>query len=98
MRHDAVIGELRAAVFKSRGELDPETRRAIAGGGGPEALGAYVGKIAHEAYRITDADVEALRSAGWSDEALFEATVSAAVGAGMLRLYAGLAAIREAAP
>jgi hypothetical protein len=43
---------------------------------------------------VADGDVEALQAAGWSDDALFEATVATAVGEGLRRLAAGLAALR----
>ena len=42
---------------------------------------------------ITDADVEALKAAGHSEDEIFEQTVSAAVGAGLSRLDAGLEAM-----
>jgi alkylhydroperoxidase family enzyme len=85
MRHAAAIEALRAAVLEGAGALEPETRRAIFSGGGPEALQPYLEKVRRHAYRVTDADVEALR-AGWSDDELFEATVAAALGQGLRRL------------
>ncbi len=39
---------------------------------------------------MTDADVEALKAAGLSEDEIFEATVAAAVGAGLARFEAGL--------
>jgi alkylhydroperoxidase family enzyme len=62
-------------------------RRAAATGGPlPEPAQRYVDKVHRHAYRVVDGDVEALRDAGWSDEAIFELTVAAAVGAGLRRL------------
>jgi alkylhydroperoxidase family enzyme len=49
--------------------------------------------IERHAYRIVDADTEALAQAGWSDEAIFELTLAASLGAGLRRLDAGLAAL-----
>ena len=49
-------------------------------------------KVRLHAYRITDADVDALR-ATHSEDAIFEATVSVAVAAGLERLDAALAAV-----
>lgn len=60
----------------------------------PEEVRAFVDKVARHAYRVTDADVEALRSAGHSEDAVFELIVSAALGAGCGRLERGLAALR----
>ena len=45
------------------------------------------------AYRVADADVDALRASGLSDDEIFEHTVSAAVAAGLERLGAGLKAL-----
>lgn len=60
----------------------------------PEALRAFVDTVARHAYRITDEDVAALRRAGYGEDAIFELTASAAVGAGCGRLERGLAALR----
>src|SRR5205814_2910761 len=47
----------------------------------------------------TDEDLAALQRAGTSDDALFEVTVSAALGAALGRLERGLAALRgESSP
>ena len=56
----------------------------------PEAARAYVEKVRRHAWRVTGADVEALRAAGLSEDEIFEATVAAAVSAGLDRLEAGL--------
>jgi len=60
----------------------------------PPAITRYVEKVAHHAYRVTDEDIAALRSAGQSDDSLFEITVAAAVGAALHRLERGMAALR----
>ena len=65
------------------------------GGGIPAALAAYADKVARHAYQVTDEDLGALQRAGTSDDALFEVTVSAALGAALGRLERGLAALRE---
>ncbi len=63
----------------------------------PVPLAAYLDKIRRHAYRITDADVAALRAIGYSEDAIFELTLAAAVGAGQGRLERGLAVIDAAA-
>ena len=69
------------------------------GGGIPAALAAYADKVARHAYQVTDEDLGALQRAGTSDDALFEVTVSAALGAALGRLERGLAALRgESSP
>jgi hypothetical protein len=50
----------------------------------------YLEKVRTRAYTITDADVDALKAEGHSEDEIFEHTVSAAVAAGLLRLDAGL--------
>ena len=60
----------------------------------PGELTRYVDKVAKHAYKVTDADIEALRQAGYSEDAIFEITLSAALGAGLARLERGLEALR----
>ena len=53
-------------------------------------LAHYVDVVRKHADRITDEDVERLRDAGLDDDAIFEMTVAAALGAAAERLRAGL--------
>ena len=96
------------AVLTTPGDTDPDLRRTVetraAELGGrrshetaskvPPELSKYVDKVALHAYKVTDADIEALRKAGYSEDAIFEITVSAALGAGLARLERGLAALK----
>jgi alkylhydroperoxidase family enzyme len=59
----------------------------------PPELATYVEKVRLHAYRVTDGDVDALKAAGFSEDEIFEHTVSAAVAAGLERLDAGLRAL-----
>ena len=101
-RFAAAIRRFADAVLNGRGDLPPAVRHAIAGraagrsgvGEVPAALLAYVDTVARHAYRVTPDDVAALRAAGLSEDAVFEATVAAALGAGLHRLERGLAALR----
>lgn len=61
----------------------------------PEAVRPYVEKVRREAYKVTDADIAALRDAGYSEDQIFELTVSTALGAGMHRLDAAMEALRQ---
>jgi alkylhydroperoxidase family enzyme len=94
------------AAMTNPGDTDPALRHAIAAhaselGGYPldisseisTELQTYVKKVALYAYKITDEDVAALGEAGYSEDAIFEITVSAALGVGMVRLECGLAAL-----
>jgi alkylhydroperoxidase family enzyme len=71
------------------------TLRAIAAGAAPppEAMAPYLAKVRERAYEVTDADVAALRDAGFSEDEIFEQTVAAAIGEGLRRLDAAAAAI-----
>jgi alkylhydroperoxidase family enzyme len=57
-----------------------------------------VDKVAQHAYKVTDEDVAALQAAGNSDDAVFEVTVAAALGAALARLERGMAALRGEEP
>jgi alkylhydroperoxidase family enzyme len=78
-RYDALVAELREAA-------QPE--RPV-----PPAFADYVAKVRDRAYTVTDAHVEALKAAGFSEDEIFEQTVSAAAAAGLERLQAGLEAM-----
>jgi alkylhydroperoxidase family enzyme len=60
----------------------------------PSDLVPYTTKVACHAFKVTDKDIEALKDAGYSEDAIFEITLSAALGAGMARLNSGLAALK----
>jgi alkylhydroperoxidase family enzyme len=53
----------------------------------------YLEKVRGGAYRVTDADVDELRAAGFSEDEIFEQTVSVAVSEGLVRLDAALRVI-----
>ena len=75
-------------------ELHAEVRRAAFEGAPlPEPVGAYAETVRRHASRVTDADLDALRAAGWTENGIFELTVATALGAGLARLDAGLAAL-----
>jgi len=85
------------AILRSRGALDSGVREALAAGQEiPEPMALYVAKVTRHAYRVTDDDVQALRAAGYSQDQIFEATLSVALGAAQTRLRAGLDALRAA--
>jgi len=66
---------------------------APAGAEIPANLREFVDKAALHAHRITDEEVAALRRAGYSEDAIFETAISAAIGGGLARLERGLAAL-----
>src|SRR6266581_4863999 len=102
MRYGSLHQRLIETVLSSPGDTTPELRRAAlerakgsrgAGEDLPKDLAGYVDTVARHAYQVTDADVAALQYGGNSDDALFEITVAAAVGAALHRLDRGMAAL-----
>ena len=59
----------------------------------PAGFEHYLDKVRNLAHAVTDTDVQMLKDAGYSDDEIFEQTVSAAVGAGLHRLEKGLACL-----
>ena len=56
-------------------------------------LASYLEEVRTRAYAITDADVEALKRAGPTEDEIFEQTVAAAISEGLRRLDAAAAVI-----
>ncbi|HEV2863502.1 MAG TPA: hypothetical protein VGX48_20985 [Pyrinomonadaceae bacterium] len=95
--YEKKLALLRKSVLSEPGALDPSVRRAICDGHElPDPLGAYVGKVAEHAHAVSDEDIAELHRAGYTDDQVFEATVSAALGAGLFRLGRILAALSPA--
>jgi alkylhydroperoxidase family enzyme len=64
-----------------------ELRAVVAAtGAAPPAMETYLEKVRTRAYTITDAEVEALKDAGISEDEIFEQTVAAAIAQGLDRL------------
>ena len=105
MRHTEAIERVAKAVLETPGDAGPELRAAVeqyaASLGGrpgdvpelPDDLRLYVEKVARNAYKVADTDIDALRAGGWSEDAIFELTLAAALGAAQARLDAGLEAM-----
>lgn len=86
---------LRYAVVTSPGSLAPNTRQAISEGAySSTPLGAFAQKVAEHAFMVNDDDIRELHRAHYSDDQIFEAAVSAALGAGLFRLERILAVLR----
>jgi alkylhydroperoxidase family enzyme len=94
------LSRVQNAVLSGPGTLPAAIRQTISEGHElPGALGAYARKVAEHAYLITDEDIAELKQAHYADDQIFEATVSAALGAGLVRLDCVLRALRtEPAP
>ena len=82
-----LLARLRHHVVDGPGKLDHRVRQAaFAGDDVPDDAATYVDKVRRQAYTVTDTDIERLRSSGWTDDAIFELTVSTALGAALSRL------------
>jgi hypothetical protein len=96
-RHADAAADLRRAVLETPGVADQTARQAaFTGHHASEPLASYLDKVRDASYRITDADVDGLRTGGLSEDAVFELTLAAVLGAAGRRLDAGLRALREA--
>jgi hypothetical protein len=73
--YDGLIGALRKAARPQRTA--------------PPEMAGYVDKVRLHAYKVVDRDVDELKTA-FSEDEIFEHTVSAATEAGLLRLEAAL--------
>ena len=78
-RYDSLVDRLRHAA-QPRREAPPE-------------FVPYLDKVRRNAYQVTDDDVQELKDAGFSEDVIFEETVSVAVAAGLERIEAGLAVL-----
>ena len=97
-RYDEFVTRTTHAVLDSKGVTDKALRWAVFHRRMdeiPAALQTYVDKVTRHAYKVTDEDVEVLKRAGYSEDAIFEITGAAALGAAILRLERGLIALNE---
>lgn len=78
-RYDSLVERLREAAQPERAA--------------PPELDPFLDKVRRNAYKLTDADVQALKDAGFSEDVIFEQTVAVAVAAGLDRLEAALAVL-----
>ena len=95
--HEAEVARLQESVLGSDAISDSSLRAAaFAGVAVPAPWSAYVRKVKEESYRVTDRDIQELIASGCPEDAIFEVTVAAALGAAGSRLESGLRALAEA--
>jgi alkylhydroperoxidase family enzyme len=88
--HQALVDR----VLGDDGQIAPDQRhRAFNNTGVPEQLQSLVEKVACRSSQVTDRDLDAARTAGFSDEQIFELIICAAVGAATRQYQSGLAAL-----
>ena len=49
-------------------------------------MAAYLEKVRERAYAVVDRDLDALKEAGFSEDAIFEQTIAVAIAEGLRRL------------
>ena len=86
--------ELRRAVYDYVAAL---TRGEAPGAVVPPVAEPYLRKVALNAYKVLDREVEAIRTSGMSVDDVFEITVAASVSAGVTRMEIALAALEKEA-
>lgn len=91
-RFSGLRGATAFALLKGPGQTASELRQAIATGHPPEGLVYFIDKIRSQAWTVTAADIDALRSCYTEDE-LFEIILAAAFGAADDRLRAARRAL-----
>lgn len=104
-----MVARVREAVLVGPGVTQPALRQRVeeraAGMSGriqgsgevaplPADLSEFVDRVAVDAWRVTSEEVATLLEAGYTEDEVFEVTVSAAMGAACGRLERGLAALR----
>ena len=107
IRHTEKIKNLVDGLLDGQGDSEPQLRRSVEARAAalsgrkseqevelPQHVMIYVDKIAKHAYKVTDEDIETLYKAGYSEDAVFELTLSAALGAGIARFECGMSALK----
>ncbi|MCA9949026.1 MAG: hypothetical protein KDE48_05235 [Anaerolineales bacterium] len=97
------VTKLTASVAQGPGEVQSESRqaainfaRALTMGHAsttddiPKGFAPYLKKVALYAYKTTDRDVQNLKDRGYSEDEIFELTVSTALGASLARYEHGM--------
>ena len=89
------------ALLGHPGASEPDLRRAVlernrrGQGQLSVPLREFVDKIAERPWTVSDDDFARLREAGYSDDQIYEITLSASLGSGLQRFDAGLRALEE---
>jgi alkylhydroperoxidase/carboxymuconolactone decarboxylase family protein YurZ len=86
-RHARQLAELTKAIADGEGKLDADLRKKFLDGKAPSsALASFAVKVQENATSITDAHIESLLNAGYSEDQIFECVIASAVGAGVVRV------------
>jgi alkylhydroperoxidase family enzyme len=84
-------------ILEGSGKASASERRAAFNDSGlAQPLGALVDKVARDAYKVTDEDINTARASGFSEDQVFEIVVCAAIGQATRQYEAALAALEAA--
>lgn len=84
-------------ILKSKGYSSPEQRQAAFNNDGlPQPLSTLIDKVAYQANKITDSDVDEVKRSGLSEDQVFELIICGAVGQASRQYKNGLTALAEA--
>lgn len=83
--------ELRHALEASSASLSAAQREPV---DLPAELAVYVKKLSERPHEIEDEDIDALAAAGYSEDAIFEITISAALGNALARFEKGFELVK----
>ena len=84
-------------ILKGKGNSTQEQRQAAFNNDElPGPLGVLIEKVAYHAYKVTDADIAAIKSTGITEDQLFELIICAAVGQASRQYKSGLSALADA--
>jgi hypothetical protein len=98
-RHGSQILALRDAVQTSEGVTPGGVRGGVVSGGTTGTpLDSYIDLVRYGSYAITRDHIRDLGTAGWSEDAVFEITIAAALSESYRRLMGGIAALNQAGP
>ena len=84
-------------ILKGDGQSSREQRQAAFNNEGlTQPLSHLIDKIAHHAYKVTDADISAAKQAGTTEDQLFELIICGAAGQASRQYESGLSALAKA--
>jgi hypothetical protein len=84
-------------VLTGEGRASAQQRaRAFSNSDVPPPMDALIGKVATRPAQVADADFDAAKAAGFSEDQIFELVIAAAVGQSARQYEAALAALAEA--
>jgi alkylhydroperoxidase family enzyme len=94
VRHGELLADLGLAIVETPGATEPGQRQAAAAGAltGTNADG-YLANVREASYRIVDDDIDELKRAGMSEDAILELTLAAAFGEARRRFDGVVAAL-----